>query len=460
MKLTADFHIHSRFSRATSKELTLESLYRACRLKGVDVVGTGDFTHPEWFSEIKAKLVEAEPGLFELKREWMQAAETELPCLCRGRVRFILVSEISNIYKKDGRTRKSHNLVFMPDIESARRFNARLGSIGNISSDGRPILGLDARDLLEIVLETSPDAFLIPAHIWTPWFSVLGSKSGFDSIGECFGDLTRHVFAVETGLSSDPAMNWRVSSLDGLCLVSNSDAHSAGNVGREANLFEADLSYTSLRDALKTKDPLRFKGTIEFFPEQGKYHLDGHRGCKVCLEPKETRRSAGNCPACGKPVTVGVLSRVEELADRPEGWRPDTAPPFLSLVPLTDILAELFQAGPKSTKVAHAYRTALERLGPELPILVDLEPEHIATSQIPLLPEAIRRVREKRLHIRPGFDGEYGAIEIFSAGEHALLRGQKTLFAAAGPRQTAEKRSPSVLEERPLMPLSWMNIKM
>lgn len=456
MKITADFHVHSRFSRATSKDLTLESLHAACRVKGVDVVGTGDFSHPGWFFEIEAKLDEAEPGLLKLKKESASLAEAHVPRACRGRVRFVLVTEISNIYKKDGRTRKNHNLVFMPDLASARRFNARLGAIGNVSSDGRPILGLDARDLLEIVLETSVDAFLVPAHIWTPWFSVLGSKSGFDSIGECFGDLTEHVFAAETGLSSDPAMNWRVSSLDALCLISNSDAHSAGNVGREANLFETDLSYASLRDALKTKDPVRFRGTIEFFPEQGKYHLDGHRGCGVCLEPKETRRSAGNCPTCGKPVTVGVLSRVEELADRPEGRRPDTTPPFLSLVPLTDILAEILQAGPKTAKVAQAYRTALERLGPELSILVDLEPEHIATSQIPLLAEAIRRVREKKVDIRPGFDGEYGAIEIFSVGERAQLRGQKALFAAgtaAAPRKIARTAPPSLLEERPSTPL-------
>ncbi len=451
MKIAADFHVHSRFSRATSKDLTLESLYAACRVKGVDVVGTGDFTHPGWFSEIEAKLIKAEPGLFKLNKESIQRAETEVPRACRGQVRFILVSEISNIYKKDGRTRKNHNLVFVPDIESARRFNARLGSIGNVASDGRPILGLDARDLLEIVLETSPDAFLIPAHIWTPWFSVLGSKSGFDSIPECFGDLAEHVFAAETGLSSDPAMNWRVSSLDALCLISNSDAHSAGNVGREANLFEADLSYTSLRDALKTKDPMRFRGTIEFFPEQGKYHFDGHRGCGICLEPNETRRLAGNCPACGKPVTVGVLSRVEELADRPEGARPDTAPAFLSLVPLTDILAEVLQAGPKTVKVAQAYRTALERLGPELSILMDHEPEHIASANIPLLAEAIGRMRAKRVDISPGFDGEYGAIKIFSDRERAQLRGQKTLFAAADtPRKKAGGPPPPLLKAPPL----------
>jgi uncharacterized protein (TIGR00375 family) len=456
MKITADFHIHSRFSRATSRELTLENLYAACRVKGVGVVGTGDFAHPGWFSEIEAKLDEAEPGLLKLKKEAARRVEAEIPRACQGRVRFVLVTEISNIYKKNGRTRKNHNLVFMPDLASARRFNARLGAIGNISSDGRPILGLDARDLLEIVLETSADAFLVPAHIWTPWFSVLGSKSGFDSIAECFGDLTEHVFAAETGLSSDPAMNWRVSSLDSICLISNSDAHSAGNVGREANLLEADLSFVALRDALKTKDPERFRGTIEFFPEQGKYHLDGHRGCGVCLAPGETRRLAGNCPACGKPVTVGVLSRVEELADRPEGKRPDHAPLFFSLIPLADILAEVLQAGPKTAKVAHACRTVLDRLGPELPVLMELELEQIAALPIPLLAEAIGRMREKRVDIRPGFDGEYGTVAIFSAGERAQLIGQKTLFtvvAADAPGKTGGRPLRASIEE-PAVPVS------
>ncbi|MFO7709753.1 MAG: UvrD-helicase domain-containing protein [Desulfobacterales bacterium] len=380
----------------------------------------------------------------------MRSAECEVPSSCRGSVRFVLVAEISNIYKKDGLTRKNHNLVFMPDIQSARRLNTRLGSIGNVSSDGRPILGLDARDLLEIVLETSPNAFLAPAHIWTPWFSMLGSKSGFDSIAECFGDLSANVFAAETGLSSDPAMNWRVSSLDSICLISNSDAHSAGNVGREANLFEADLSYLSLRDALKTKDSARFRGTVEFFPEQGKYHLDGHRGCRVVLEPEETRRLDGKCPVCGKAVTVGVLSRVEELADRPAGRKPAAAPPYLSLVPLTGILAEILQAGPKTAKVGQAYRSVLDRLGPELPILMDHEPEHIATSGIPLLEEAIRRVREKRVDIRPGFDGEYGTIEIFSDRERAQLQGQRSLFAAAcTPPTGVGKAHPAAPEEPP-----------
>jgi len=265
MKITADFHVHSKFSRATAKNLDLENLWVAAQIKGVDVVATGDFSHPAWFAEIEAKLEPAEPGLFKLKEEFSTLCGARLPPSCRAGMCFILATEISNIYKKDGKTRKNHNLVLVPDLDTARRLNRRLAAIGNIHSDGRPILGLDARDLLEIVLEISADAFLIPAHIWTPWFSVLGSKSGFDSIAECFGDLTPHIFAAETGLSSDPAMNWRVSSLDGVTLVSNSDAHSPANLGREANLFESELSYFAMRDALREGDTQHYKGTIEFY---------------------------------------------------------------------------------------------------------------------------------------------------------------------------------------------------
>ncbi len=421
--------------------MSIENLYRASRIKGVNIIGTGDFTHPGWFAEIEEKLAEAEPGLFKLKIE--PTDDQGQPCLQppsrQGPVRFILTTEVSNIYKKEGRTRKNHNLVFVPDLETARRFNARLGSIGNISSDGRPILGLDARDLLEIVLESSPAAFLVPAHIWTPWFSMLGSKSGFDSLQECFGDLSDEVFAAETGLSSDPPMNRRVSSLDSISLVSSSDAHSPANVGREATLFDADLSFFSLREAMKNRDSARLRGTIEFFPEQGKYHWDGHRACGVCLEPAEARRAGRKCPACGQPVTVGVLSRVEDLADRPEAARLEWAPPHWSLVPLADILSEIYQAGPKSGRVGRAYRTALERLGPELFILLECEPDDIAGAGVPLLAEAIGRMRAKRIEIRPGFDGQYGRVQIFSDAERERLRGQTSLFAA--PQRTAANRA-------------------
>ena len=457
MKLIADFHVHSRFSRATARDLSLENLYRACCIKGVNVIGTGDFTHPGWFAEIEEKLAEAEPGLFKLKTEPPDSEKWPRPPIGQSMVRFILATEVSNIYKKAGRTRKNHNLVFVPDLEAARRFNNRLGAIGNITSDGRPILGLDARDLLEIVLETSPAAFLVPAHIWTPWFSMLGSKSGFDSLRECFGDLSDEVFAAETGLSSDPPMNRRVSSLDAVCLVSNSDAHSPANVGREATLFDTEPSFFALREALRARDPARFLGTIEFFPEQGKYHWDGHRTCGVCLEPAETKRVGASCPACGEPITVGVLSRVEDLADRAEGSHPEWAPPHWSLVPLADIISEIQQAGPKSGKVSHAYRTALERIGPELFILMASAPDEIAAAGIPLLAEAIGRMRAKRIEIRPGFDGQYGRVQIFSDEERARLQGQKPLFAVPETKPNTGKQNPPESEpgiqaSRPVKP--------
>ena len=408
MKIITDLHVHSKYSRATARDLDLENLYKAAQIKGIQLVGTGDFSHPAWFAEIESKLDPAEPGLFRLKEDAARTLDAHVPPACRGTVRFLLATEISNIYKKSGRTRKNHNLVFVPDLETARKLNRRLESIGNIQSDGRPILGLDARDLLELVLETSQDAFLVPAHIWTPWFSMLGSKSGFDSIGECFGDLAAHVFAAETGLSSDPAMNWRVSSLDAITLVSNSDAHSPGNLGREANLFDTELSFYAIRDALKSGDPQQFLGTIEFYPEEGKYHLDGHRNCGVRFEPKQTSAHQGICPKCGKPLTIGVLNRVEELADRPEGIRPKKARSYHNLIPLTGILSEILQAGPKTQRVCLAYRTAIERLGPEISILEQLDIQQIERAGIPLLGEAVQRMREKKIDIKPGFDGEYG----------------------------------------------------
>jgi uncharacterized protein (TIGR00375 family) len=428
MKFTADFHIHSRFSRATAKDFDLEKMYIAAQLKGITAVGTGDFTHPGWFREIKEKLVPAEPGLFKLKEEIEKKCDQNVPLLCRGKVRFILVSEISNIYKKNKKTRKNHNLVFMPDLESAEKFSSKLDKIGNITSDGRPILGLDARDMLEKVLNTSERAFLIPAHIWTPWFSVLGSKSGFDSIEECFEDLTPNIFAVETGLSSDPAMNWRVSGLDSFTLISNSDAHSPLKMGREANLFNTTLSYTAIRNAIEFGDPKQFLGTIEFYPEEGKYHLDGHRKCNERLWPKETRSRNGKCRVCQKPLTLGVMYRVEELADRPEGKTPRRKHPFYNVIPLMEILSEVFKVGVGSKKVMNNYMFLIEKLGPELKILHELEPENIDRAGVPLIGEAIKRMRNKEVIIIPGYDGEFGKIKIFHQQEREKLLGQKTLF--------------------------------
>jgi ATP-dependent DNA helicase UvrD/PcrA len=428
MTFVADFHVHSKYSRATSKKLDLENLYVAACLKGISVVGTGDFTHPGWFSEIREKLVPAEEGLFRLHDDIVKECNTEIPDICKREVRFILVSEISNIYKKNSKTRKNHNLVFVPDLATADRFNSKLDKIGNIKSDGRPILGLDARNLLEILLETSDENFLIPAHIWTPWFSLLGSKSGFDSMEECFEDLTPNIFAVETGLSSDPEMNWRVSNLDNLTLVSNSDAHSPMNLGREANLFDTELSYSAMKDAMKTGDENEFLGTVEFYPEQGKYHLDGHRKCKLCLHPKETSTRDGICPICGKPLTLGVLYRVEELADRFGGEGPGKKHPFYSTIPLKEILSEILRVGPGSKKVAQNYRMLIEKLGPEIDILLTLNPERIDKTGVPLLREAVLRMRQKKISIFPGYDGEYGKIKIFSDEEREALIAQKRLF--------------------------------
>ncbi len=462
MKFIADFHVHSKFSRATAKNLDLENLYIAAQIKGVTVVGTGDFTYPGWFSEIGEKLQPAEAGLFKLKDEYAKICDTKVPQACRAEVRFILSTEISNIYKKNAKTRKNHNLILVPDLVVAEKFNAKLDKIGNIKSDGRPILGLDARDLLEILLETSDEAFLIPAHIWTPWFSVLGSKSGFDSIEECFEDLTPHIFAVETGLSSDPPMNWRLSGLDGLTLVSNSDAHSPLNLGREANLLNTDLSFRAIKSALKSGNPDRFLGTFEFYPEEGKYHLDGHRKCNVRLHPQETIENQGKCPVCGKNMTIGVLYRVEELADRGQDQRAPDRHPYYSMVQLVAILSEIFKVGAKSKKVLKNYQTAINELGSELNILHTLEPEVIDGAGIPLLGEAIRRIRNKEIEVLPGYDGEYGQIIIFRANERERLTGQKTLFSMPAPSpiqpEAVKKRVAACQNQLPLAPAKKLKV--
>jgi uncharacterized protein (TIGR00375 family) len=452
MKFIADFHVHSRFSRATAKNLDFENLYISAQLKGLSVIGTGDFTHPGWFAEIKEKLIPAEPGMFRLNDEISILCDQEVPNSCRRNVRFVLVSEISNIYKKNNRTRKNHNLVFLSDFDQVDRFVTKLDKIGNIKSDGRPILGLDARNLLEMLLETSEQAFLIPAHIWTPWFSVLGSKSGFDSINECFEDLTSFIFAVETGLSSDPAMNWRVSALDGLTLVSNSDAHSPLKLGREANLFNTELSYSAIKSAIKSGDPERFLGTLEFYPEEGKYHLDGHRNCNVRYWPQKTREQGKICPVCGKPLTLGVLYRVEELADRPEGAKPKKYHPFQNIIPLVEILSEVLRVGPGSKKVMGNYRNLLEKLGPEFDILTTLKKDIIDAAGVPLLGEAITRVRQNKIDLLPGYDGEFGKIKIFTTDERNKLQEQKPLFYVRSSKPRSKKKKGINKKEKPSQP--------
>jgi uncharacterized protein (TIGR00375 family) len=415
MEYIADLHVHSPFSRATSKECSLSGLFAWARMKGIQVVATGDVTHPGWRRIIRDELVPAEPGLFRLRNENIpapiaDAAPSPTP------VRFLLSAEISCIYKRHGAVRKVHNLVYLPDLESAERFSRRLEGIGNLASDGRPILGLDSRDLLEMVLELAPEGFLVPAHIWTPWFSLFGSRSGFDTIEECFGDLTSHVFALETGLSSDPAMNRTVSGLDRFALISNSDCHSPAKLGREANRFATGFDFHSLRDALKANSSDHFPGTIEFFPEEGKYHLDGHRECGIRLEPDETRRNLGICPVCGRPVTVGVLHRVQELADRTAPVIPVGAPGFLSLVPLAEIIAELLSVGASSKKVQQQYGRLVSRFGSELDLLLKVGRVDLA-AESPLLAEAVHRVRNGTIMHRGGYDGEYGVISLFAPGE-------------------------------------------
>ena len=421
----ADLHLHSHYSRATSKDLNLESLYQWARLKGINVVGTGDFTHPQWFEELQEKLEPDGNGFFTLKNPPKNPALPRLKTHDID-VRFCLTTEISSIYKYGDRVRKNHNLVYAPDFETVARLNQRLSTIGNLASDGRPILGLPSRDLLEIVLDTSDRAYLVPAHIWTPWFSSLGSKAGYDSIKECFRDLTDHLFAVETGLSSDPAMNWKISELDRFTLISNSDAHSPRKLGREANLFDTDLSYDGMFNAIKSRNG--FLGTYEFYPEEGKYHHDGHRKCNVSLDPETTRKYNGICPVCGKPLTVGVLNRVDSLSDRTEPQQPSNAPGYDYIIPLPEILAEIEGSGPDSKKVRERFSQVISRFGNEFSLLREVPVEDIQKQGWIALAEAIHRLRNNEVEPLAGYDGVFGVIKIFKEGEVEQVRGQLGFF--------------------------------
>ena len=407
----SDLHIHSKYSRATSRDCNLEQLAFWAKKKGLSVIATGDFTHPAWFSEIKEKLVPAGNGVYRLRSDIEKTifSPDEEP------VRFILSVEISTIYKKWDRTRKVHHVCFMPDLECAENFRRKLGAIGNINSDGRPILGLDSRSLLETTLESGEGAYIIPAHIWTPWFSALGSKSGFDSIEDCYEDLSDYIFAVETGLSSDPEMNWRVSKLDRFRLVSNSDAHSPAKLAREATVFDTTPDYYGIMNALKTGEG--YVGTVEFFPEEGKYHEDGHRKCNVCLTPEETKALNGICPVCGKPLTIGVSYRVNELSDRKGDFTPpSTAGQVYSLVPLPEIISEILGVGVGSKSVVKEYERVTQKLGSELSILREIPIEDI-TKLSPLLGEGISRLRQGKVIKHAGYDGEYGVIKLFEDDE-------------------------------------------
>ena len=408
MKMIADLHIHSRFSMATSKEGTPENLDFWARKKGISLIGTGDFTHPVWREELKERFVSEGNGLYRLRDEYVKEESRKFP---GEGTRFVVSGEISSIYKKNGKTRKVHNVILLPSLEAADAMAQRLEKIGNIHSDGRPILGLDSHDLLEMMLDVCPEGILIPAHIWTPHFSVLGAKSGFDSVEECFEELAPYIHALETGLSSDPAMNWRISKLDRYQLVSNSDAHSPSKLGREANLLDIDCSYEGLYRAIQTGEGL--EGTVEFFPEEGKYHFDGHRKCGVSLSPVEAERLGEICPVCGKKLTMGVDHRVEQLADRAEGFVKKDGKKYESLVPLPEVISTCMGYSAASKKVQGCFEQMIQTLGTEFDILRNVPSEDIKSCAGERIAEGIENVRTGNVKRIPGYDGEYGKIELF-----------------------------------------------
>jgi len=416
MRLIADLHLHSKYSRATSPQMELETLDRWAKIKGIHVLGTGDFTHPYWMENIKKKLESAEEGLFKIKKQTGEFT------------RFILTAEISCIYSKNDRVRKIHILVLAPSIEAVEKINGRLSEIGNLSADGRPILGLDAKELTGIILDASEQCMVIPAHVMTPWFALFGSKSGFNSLKECFEDYSDYIFAMETGLSADPEMIWRLGEGGTLTLVSNSDAHSPENIGREVNVFDTEMSYPSLISALKNRDNGKFLYTIEFFPQEGKYHYDGHRICGVCFSPAESRKCNNICPNCGRQLTIGVLNRIEQLAQNPPGFHPEHAIPFKRLVPLKEIISEALGVGVKTKKVREEYNSLTENLGSEIKILLDVPREDLERTAVAEIAEGIIRVREGRVIIEPGYDGVYGKVKIFSSEENRSLSKQGILL--------------------------------
>ncbi len=421
MRYVADLHMHSRFARATSKDLTLPVLDEWARKKGVQVLGTGDFTHPFWFGELSQQLIESpEDGLYIRKDSDPKTA-----------TRFILSCEISSIYSQAGKTRRVHTLVLFPTLKSVAEFNEQLAKTTNLRSDGRPITGQSAKAIAELAFKVDPAAIVIPAHAWTPWFSVFGSMSGFDDMEDCFEDLTPKILAIETGLSSDPPMNWRLSALDQVALMSSSDSHSAHKIAREATVFEGELSYAAVRSGFatgapaksqaRTQSPAQLVATIEFFPEEGKYHYDGHRNCKLSLSPAERLKQGDRCPVCGRPLTIGVLSRVEALADRPEGFKPAGAPDYHRLVPLEEIIAEAYKIGRASKTVRQQFDRLIAGLASELTILLEADLGAIADLSSAMVAEGVKRVRQGKLQIKPGYDGEYGVIKLFDESERADL---------------------------------------
>lgn len=410
MKFTADLHIHSKYSRATSPNMNIKTLSEYAKLKGIALLGTGDFTHHLWLEELKNTLKDSGNGLFEYNG-----------------VNFMLTGEISSIYSKNGKVRKIHNVIFTPSFDIADKINSALSGYGNIAYDGRPIIGIDAKNLAEVLFGISKDIFLVPGHIWTPWFSLFGSKSGFDSIEECFEEYTKDIYALETGLSSDPAMNWQLSKLDRFSLISNSDSHSPQKIGREANVFNTEMSYNAITDALKKKDKKKFLYTVEFFPEEGKYHYDGHRLCNVRFSPRESKINKNICPKCGKPLTIGVMNRVSELADRPEGFVPENSIPFKRMIPLAEIIADTLGVGDASKAVDAGYRAIIPRLGTEFEVLMEVSQDKLLKELPVKIAKAIINVRKGDVNILPGFDGEYGTIEILKEEDVAAEK-QLNLF--------------------------------
>lgn len=406
MEFIADFHIHSRYSRATSRDMDIKHIAEWAKIKGITLMGTGDFTHHLWLEEVKHNLEDLGNGLFK-----------------HGDIYFILTAEISSIYSKKGKGYRIHNIITAPSFKTVDKINETLSRYGNLASDGRPILGMDAEQLARIIFSIDENCMVIPGHIWTPWFSLFGSMSGFDKIEDCFEKEAGKIFALETGLSSDPAMNWRLSALDRFSLVSNSDSHSPAKIGREANVFDCELDYKTIREVLKTKDKKRFLYTIEFFPEEGKYHFDGHRLCGVRLAPKETKQHNGRCPKCGKKVTVGVMNRVEQLADRPEGYMPSGAIPYKNLIPFNEIIAEAKGVTKASVAVERDYRSYIAKFGTEFNILVRSSKEELSQGLPARIAEGVLRMRESKVTVQAGFDGEYGKISVF--GEEEKPRGSE-----------------------------------
>ncbi|MCD6233204.1 DNA helicase UvrD [bacterium] len=429
MKFIADFHIHSKYSRATSPQSDLENLDKWARIKGVDVLGTGDFTHPQWLGNLKGKLEPAEPGLYKLKFQ-IPDSGSQTPC-SKQKTRFILTTEISCVYSKNGKVRKIHILVLAPDFQTVEKINTHLSWVGNLKADGRPTLGLDAKELAKIVLGINSQCLIVPCHLYTPWFSLFGSKSGFDSIEECFEDYSKYIYAGETGLSSSPPMSWRNSSLDRITLISNSDAHSPSHIAREANVFDAELSYQGIVEAIKSKDPKRLLYTIEFYPEEGKYYYDGHRNCGISLSPQETKKYNGICPVCGKPLTIGVSNRIEQLADRPQGFKPKGVIPYKSLVPLKEIISEVLGVGVATKSVDREYQRLIEKVGSELKILLETPDSELKSITLPEIVEGVLWVRQGKVEVEPGYDGVYGKVRIFSqaAKNNSKNNSQRTLFS-------------------------------